>query len=168
MNENYVFSTGSFHAELYHLAFLGKFLAEVVKVQSLPEVAQILNKSRQAVCYMFKKDEMNLDDVVKIIEFYGYEIDFSYKTKEEVKHDTRAKVNIILDVPEKPVRRMDFVKKAIKEANLSMRKIYEVTRVANSTMNKRFEADSCPISMFYQLAEAFNWELNIKFTKKIS
>lgn len=176
MNDKVLLRVGRATYPLKRLCFLADFF-NLMEVESLSEVSKKIGMSNQALAYNFKRDDINVSHIYKILNSYGYDIKFEFVNNNsdnstQIKEDTKT-ITRVADNVESNLNDISYfntklfcIHYAITKFGLSRADIYSKVGICRQVFVRRLQCDDCPLSMLTDIASNFGWTLKIDIKKK--
>lgn len=148
-----------------------KFLADFMRLSgnTTTTLAQKVGIGRQAIYNYFKRDDMSIQMIHKIIESNGCKIKFVMERPEPTDSDVIIRLNnyFFRNLPEGvQFGKLYFVNLAMQRYMISAKDICEKLGCARSTVSAWFASDNMMISYVYDICTAFDLKLKIEITPK--
>lgn len=134
---------------------------------STGDVAHAVGLGRNAVTRWLTVDDTYLSKVVKVAESYGYEFQISYEVKNPVMMNS-GRTNLVI---EKPIDKngfvsrgcLDFVRQAMRISDLTVSELASRLNLTRNSVQLWLRNDDITFRYIYQIAETFDWNVNIRF-----
>lgn len=148
-----------------------RFLADFMRLSgnTTTTLAQKVGIGRQAIYNYFKRDDMSIQMIYKIIESNGCKIRFIMERPEPADSDVIIRLNnyFLKNLPEGiKFGKLYFVNLAMQRYLITAKDICEKLGCARSTVSAWFTTDNMMISYVYRICEAFDLKLKIEITPK--
>lgn len=156
-----------------NLVFL-ESLMKLVGIDTLTELAERLECSKQNISNYFKKDDMKFSMALEIAEKLGYELNFSIVPRRKPrKQDLMNPESINRDKLANPPKeeleeRLGFLRYAVKYSGLDKKTLAGELGVSTATFNRWFDADKGTdilVSYIFQIAQLIDCVVVVKCNK---
>lgn len=154
-----------------NLGFLLKFMKETGITNA--DVAKALGCNRSFMSYNFKRDDMPLSKVYRIMDCFGYGIQFRFAKREtdfressegvELTMKTRPYIEVM---PRFAGKRLAYLRSYMEYNGITYKFLAEALDVRYATIMAWLRNDDCFVSYLYQAAAALGAKLEIGITPK--
>lgn len=134
---------------------------------STGDVAKAVGLGRNAVTRWLTVDDTYLSKVVKVAEDYGYDFQIAFEVKTPVVMNS-GRTSLVIDKPAGVQgavsgRRLDFVRRAMKASDLTVNELAAKMSLTRNSVQLWFRNDDITFRYIYQIADTFDWNVNIRF-----